>query len=55
MTDSEKQEIDAASEYCKAFSTRTINYDEIYNAFLAGVAWQKQRPEIKPEREYYGG
>ena len=55
MTKSEKQEIDAATEYCMESATIGLNYNEVYDAFLAGIAWQKKRPEIKPEKEYYGG
>lgn len=55
MTKSEKEEIDAAIEYCKKNPELDIIHNQIADAFLAGVVWQKQRPEIKPEKEYYGG
>lgn len=55
MTKSEKQEIDAAIEYCKKNQELDIIHNQIADAFLAGIAWQKKRPEIKPEKEYYGG
>ena len=55
MTKSEKQEIDAAIEYCKKNPELDIIYNQIADAFLAGVVWQKQRSEIKPDKEYYGG
>lgn len=53
MTKLEQQEQDAALEYCK--TNELQSQSDAYFAFLAGVQWQKTRPPIKPEREYYGG
>lgn len=51
----EKEEIDAAIEYCKENPELDAIHDQIADAFLAGIVWQKHRPEIKPDKEYYGG
>ena len=55
MTKSEKEEMDAAIEYCKANMELDVIHNQMANAFLAGVVWQKHRPKVKPDKEYYGG
>ena len=48
------EEIDAASEYAELRSEVGVSYDEVFDAFLAGIDFQKNRYK-EPEREYYGG
>ncbi len=55
MTNGEEQEKNAASDYCKASNIVGPEYYEIYDAFHAGIEWQKHRPKVKPDKEYYGG
>ena len=55
MTKSEKEEIDAAIEYCENNPELDAIHSQIADAFLAGVMWQKRRPKVKPDKEYYGG
>lgn len=56
MIDPKTQEIKAASEYCNEKIHELCEiYDQVFAAFLAGIEWQKKRPPIKPEKEYYGG
>ena len=49
-----QEEIDAAFEYAKEKATIGLDYDQVYDAFLAGIEWQKNRYK-DPEIEYYGG
>ena len=49
----------AADEYAMSKATLglgddLIDYKQVYDAFLAGVEWQKNRYK-DPEIEYYGG
>ena len=46
--------IDAAVEYASEKAILGWNYDKAYDAFLAGVKFQKERYK-DPETEYYGG
>lgn len=55
MTKVEQEEMDAAIEYCSKNPELAIIHNQIADAFLAGVVWQKHRPKEKPDREYYGG
>ena len=55
MTKGEKEEMDAAIEYCSKNPELATIYNQIADAFLAGVVWQKRRPKVKPDKEYYGG
>lgn len=50
----EQEEIDAAVEYAKEHADLGLDYNQVYDAFLAGVQWQKKRPPVKPDKEYYG-
>ena len=54
MTKGEQEEIDAAVEYGKEHADLGLDYNQVYDAFLAGIKWQKKRPPIKPDKEYYG-
>lgn len=54
MTKGEEQEVDAAVEYGKQHATLGQDYNQVFDAFLAGIEWQKKRPAVKPEKEYYG-
>jgi len=49
-----KKELDAALEYGKEHGTAGVDYDQIYDAFLAGIDWHKNQATTKPDREYYG-
>ena len=53
--DRDQMEIDAAVEYGKKHATLGLDYNQVYDAFLAGVDWLRKRWTSKPEREYYGG
>ena len=50
----DQEAIDAAVEYGKKNATLGFDYNQVYDAFLAGVEWQKGR-YFQPEKEYYGG
>jgi hypothetical protein len=50
----QQEEIDAAVEYGKEHATLGLDYNQVYDAFLAGIDWQKNR-YFPPEKEYYGG
>ena len=52
--DRDQTEIDAAVEYGKEHATLGLDYNQVYDAFLAGIDWQKGRYK-EPEEEYYGG
>ena len=47
-------EIDAAVKYAKEREAIGLDYNQVYDAFLAGVDWQKKQPPVKPKKEYYG-
>lgn len=46
--------IEAAVKYATEQADLGWDYDKVYDAFLAGVEFQKTRYK-KPDREYYGG
>ena len=50
----DQEEIDAAVEYGKNHATLGLDYNQVYDAFLAGIDWLKKRWRSKPEKEYYG-
>lgn len=54
MINDDTDAIDAAIEYASEKAIIGWNYDNIYDAFLAGVKFQKTRYK-NPETEYYGG
>ena len=54
-----QEAINAADEYAMSKSNLglgddRIDYKPVYDAFLAGVEWQKNRYK-DPDKEYYGG
>jgi len=51
----DKREIDAAVEYATLNVTPGHDYNQVYDAFLAGIEWLKNNWNKKPEKEYYGG
>lgn len=53
--DRDQAEIDAAVDYGKEHATLGLDYNQVYDAFLAGIDWLKERWRSKPEVEYYGG
>ena len=56
MTNNRDQaEIDAAVDYGKEHATLGLDYNQVYDAFLAGIDWLREKRTKKPEREYYGG
>jgi hypothetical protein len=48
------QAIEAAVKYATDKAYLGWSYDKVYDAFLAGVKFQKTRYK-KPETDYYGG
>lgn len=54
MMERNQQEIDAAVEYGNEHAAQGLDYNQVYDAFLAGVDWQKKQPPVKPTKEYYG-
>jgi hypothetical protein len=46
--------IKGAVDYAKEHADPGLDYDKVYDAFLAGVEFQKARYNVKPDREYYG-
>ncbi len=52
--DEDPQAVDAAVEYATEKACLGWDYDKVYDAYLAGVEFQKTRHK-KPEKEYYGG
>lgn len=51
----DQDEIVAAVEYGKEHATIGLDYNQVYDAFLAGIDWLKKRWTTGPEKEYYGG
>ena len=49
-----QEEIDAAVEYGKEHATLGLDYNQVYDAFLAGIDWLRERWTKKPDVEYYG-
>jgi hypothetical protein len=50
----DQEEIDAAIKYGKEHATTGLEYNQAYDAFLAGIDWLKNNWNKKPEKEYYG-
>ena len=50
-----QEEIDAAVEYGREHATLGLDYNQVYDAFLAGIDWLRSQLTKKPDREYYGG
>lgn len=46
--------IEAAVKYAEEKADPGLDYDKVYDAFLAGIEFQKMRYNRKPEKEYYG-
>lgn len=51
--------INAADEYARSKATlglgdNQVDYKQVYDAFLAGVEWLRERWTRKPDVEYYG-
>ena len=55
MRKRDQEEIDAAVEYGKKNATIGLDYDQVYDAFLAGIDWLRDKWTKKPDKEYYGG
>lgn len=49
-----QEEIDAAVEYGREHATLGLDYNQVYDAFLAGIDWLKERRRSTPDKEYYG-
>ena len=49
-----QEEIDAAVDYGKEHATLGLDYNQVYDAFLAGIDWLKAKWRSKPDKEYYG-
>ena len=54
MEKKDQEAIDAAFKYSKENATVGLDYNQVYDAFLAGVKFQKERYK-EPEIDYYGG
>lgn len=50
-----QEEIDAAYEYSIRHAMVGVDYNQVCDAFLAGIDWLKERWTKTPDKEYYGG
>lgn len=50
----DKTAIEGAVKYAAENAAPGLDYDKVYDAFLAGVEFQKARYNVKPDKEYYG-
>ena len=51
QTERNHDEIDAAVEYGREHATLGLDYNQVYDAFLAGIDWLRERWTSKPDKE----